>query len=514
MNQKDNTIFKNTLFLYFRMIVVTIVSLFTTRITLQILGVEDFGVFNVIAGLIGFLGMLNGAMVSATQRFLTFELGKGDINRYNKVFSMMLTVFWMLALIILFASVFAGNKIIEHFLVIPVQRQNIAKWLLLFSALSFILNLISIPYMSSIIAYERMSIYAYMSLIEVSLKLLFAYSLYISPLDKLLTYGGLNTLAIFMVTLGYIGYCYFKLNGCKFRFYWDKNLFKQLLSYIGWNLFGSITTILNFQGQAVILNIFFGPVVNAAKAIADKMNVIVASFSTNFYMAVRPRIIKSYAKGDYEYLYKLVYSSTKFSFYLLLIITLPLIVLMNKVLPIWLGAAQVTQEMIIFSQLVLVFSLVNVFEQPITVLIQATGNVKKYEIVIGSATLLFIPLCYIVFKCKAPAYYSMILLIVIYILAQWLRMFIAQRQVGLSIKYYCTHIFLPVAITAVPAYVLSRLFIKALPDTIVGTITCALVCFATTLGCVLLIGLNKTERAMLVNRVQGKILEKISFRLR
>lgn len=501
----NKRIAKNTLLLYFRMIFVSLVSLFTTRIMLEQLGVENFGIYNLVGGIVGFLGMLNGSMTSATQRFLAFELGSGDVKSYNRVFSMLLTIFIALSLVLLIVAVAIGPWLINDFIVIPDDKRSTAIWVYYFSVVTFFVSLIAIPYMSSIIAHEKMGIYAIMSFIEVILKLLLVYALYISAFDKLLTYGFLTMCVAFLVTLSYCVYCVYKIRGCKYEFFWEKALFHQLLSYISWNLFGSVTAILNYQGQTLVLNLFFGPLVNAAKAIADKINGIVGSFSNNFFMAVRPQITKSYASGEHEYMFKLVNRSSKFSFFLLFIITLPLIILMRNLLTLWLGVNQVTDNMIVFSQLMLVFSLVNVFESPITTMIQATGNIRKYEIIIGSGVLLVLPICYFLFKLGFPAYYSLIVLISIFIIAQFFRVFIAKEVVGLSIRNYFNSVFVPVTISSIPSAVLSFYLCKCFPNNFLGVIYSVFACFLVSIVFVFFVGLNKTERVSAMNFIKSKI---------
>lgn len=509
MSETENNkrIAKNTLLLYFRMVIVTVVALFTTRIILNLLGVKDFGIYNVVAGVVGFIGVLNGAMISASQRFLAFEIGRGDTKDFNKLFGILLIIFIVIAITSLIIALLLGNWIINDFLVIPEERLGVSMYLYYFSIFTFVVNFISIPFISSIIAHEKMGIYAYMSFIEVILKLLLAYSLYISTFDKLLTYGFLTMIVTLIIALFYGFYCRFNLKAFKFSFSWDKKIVKQILRYTGWNLFGSLTAILNFQGQSLILNLFFGPIVNAAKAIADKINSVVVSFSNNFYMAVRPQIIKSYASGNRDYMFKLVYQSTKFSFYLLFVITMPFIFLMKKLLGLWLGKEHITDNMVVFSQLALVYSLVNVFEQPITVMIQATGKIRNYEIIIGSITLLLLPMCYIVFKMGYPAYYSFVLLIIIYMIAHVFRMFIARWQVGLSITYYCRNIFIPIFLSILPSCIISYLLIDFFSDTFISLILSGLLCFSISLFFIFIFGINKDEHALLTNQLKIRILK-------
>jgi O-antigen/teichoic acid export membrane protein len=245
--------------------------------------------------------------------------------------------------------------------------------------------------------------------------------------------------------------------------------------------------------------------VNAAKAISDKINGIVGSFSNNFFMAVRPQIIKSYASGDHDYMFKLVNRSSKFSFYLLFLLTLPLIILMQKILTLWLGANQVTDNMIVFSQLMLIFSLVNVFESPITTMIQATGNIRKYEIIIGSGVLSVLPICYFLFKIGFPAYYSLIVLISIFIIAQFFRLIIAKQQVGLSIRYYFNSVFVPVIISSAPSATLSYYLSNFFPNNFFGIIYSVVTCLLITLLFVFFLGLDKSEKNTAMNFIKAKL---------
>jgi O-antigen/teichoic acid export membrane protein len=501
----NKKIAKNTLLLYFRMIVVSLVSLFTTRIMLEKLGVENFGIYNLVGGIVGFLGMLNGSMTSATQRFLAFELGSGNVKSYNKVFSMLLTIFIILSLVLLVIALIVGPWLIKDFIVIPDEKRALAIWVYYFSIVTFLISFISIPYMSSIIAHEKMGIYAFMSFIEVILKLVLIYTLCISSFDKLLTYSFLTMSVAIILTTSYSIYCIVKIKGCNYLFFWEKSLFKKLISYISWNLFGSVTSILNYQGQTLILNLFFGPLVNAAKAIADKINSVVGSFSNNFFMAVRPQIIKSYASGDYTNMFKLVNRSSKFSFYLLYLITLPLIILMQKILTLWLGANQVDNNMIVFSQLMLVFSLVNVFESPITTMIQATGDIRKYEIIIGSGVLLVLPICYFLFQLGFPAYYSLIVLILIFIIAHFFRLFIAKKQLGLSINHYLKSVFRPIILSALPTSILGYYLSKYCTDNIFGMFFSLLSCIFSTILFIYILGLNSSEKKSILDFFKSKI---------
>lgn len=441
------------MYLYLRMIVTTIISLYTARIMLQLLGAEDYGIFNVVGGVIGFMGVFTATMGSATQRFLSYDLGRRDIIQFKKTFSMLLNIYVIFCIITVVILEAIGTYLITDYLNIPDERESAALWIYQFTIVTFVLGTILIPYTSAIVAYEKMAIYAYFTFLDVFFKLAIVISLYVTPLDRLVTYGLLTCIMALVYNLIYYIYCKRKLDGCKYVKCWDKELFKKISTYTGWNLFGATSGILISQGLTILLNIFFGPIVNAAKAIADKINITVTSFCANFYMAVNPQIIKSYAAGEVSYTRKLVVWSSKFSFYLLLILSVPLIGNMEQILNIWLGAKQVSVEMVTFSQWTLIFSLVNVLENPITQAIRATGNIKKYQIIIGIQTLLFIPLCYYCFKYESiPAYGAMIILSFIYLVAQFSRIWIVSPIISLPAVEYLRQVMLPIFLTSAVTY--------------------------------------------------------------
>lgn len=493
----NKRILKNTLYLYLRMILTTVVSLYTARITLQILGAEDFGIFNVVGGVIGFMGVFTATMGSATQRFLSYDLGKGDVVQFQKTFSMLLNIYVIFCIIAVVVFEAIGTYLITEYLNIPNERENAALWIYQFTVITFVLGTILVPYTSAIVAYEKMSIYAYFTFLDVFFKLAVVVSLYITPFDKLVTYGFMTCTMALVYNLIYFVYCKYKLEGCKYIRYWNKDLFRNIYTYTGWNLFGATSGILITQGQTILLNIFFGPAVNAAKAIADKINITVTSFCANFYMAVNPQIIKSYAAGEIAYTRKLVIWSSKLSFFLLLILSIPLIANMGQILNIWLGTNQVSPEMIAFSQWVLIFSLINILENPITQAVRATGNIKKYQVIIGLQTLLFIPVCYCFFKYGSiPAHGSMIILSVIYLVAQFSRIWIVAPIINLRPVEYMRHVMLPVSLTLIISYV-SVIYMQdtlSFNDKYINLIVMILFDVAIVTTIVTIIGFNKKER--------------------
>lgn len=457
-SENNKRVAKNTILLYIRMLISTLVSLFTARLTLQLLGVEDYGINNVVGGVVGFVGIVTGTMTSASQRFLAYYLGNNDIEQFQKAFSMLVNICAIFCCVVIIIMELIGPYMIHEFLVIPTNRVDAASWIYQFSIMSFCLTTMLIPFTSAIVSYEKMGIYAYFTIIDVAMKLLIVYMLYVTPIDKLVTLGALTVFSCMLVNVVNFVYCKVKLEGCSYKFYWNMSSFKQILSFAGWNLFGSTTSVLNYQGQAIMLNIFFGPVVNAAKAIADKINQIMYSFCQNFFMAMNPQIIKSYASGDIKYTQKLVFNSSKYSFYLFTLIALPIIFNMKGLLELWLGKTQVSDDMILFSQLILVLSFTNNLESPITQTVRATGNIKKYQFVIGVQTLCFLPITYLAFSLGAPAYTSMVILCLIYIVALFFRIYFLKDILKMRISEYAAFVVRPIVQVLACAVVILYIF--------------------------------------------------------
>lgn len=426
------------------MIATTLVSFYTARMTLILLGVEDFGIYSVVAGIVNFTVIVTGTMVQASQRFLSFDLGNNDTAQFQHTFSMLVNIFAIISFISFTILEILGPLIIDHYLVIPLNRLEAAQWVFQFTILDFILNTLVIPHTAALVAYERMNIYAYYAFVDVGLKLLAVLFLYITPYDKLVTFGILNAVMIFLRNIVLYLYCKFFLKGCRYILFWDKTFFKKLSKYVGWSLFGSINSVLTRYGQSLLLNIFFGPIVNAAKAIADKIYGIIFSFVTNFYMAVTPQIIKTYASGDIPYMKKLVLNTSKYAYYLLLALSLPLIKYMSFILVLWLGEKQVSTEMVAFCKIILVYGLIQVLEAPITKAVQATGDVKKYEIRVGIIILFFFPLSYLLFRAGYGAISSMVILCAVYIVAQIYRIFHVLSIIDIHFMEYIKIVIIPI----------------------------------------------------------------------
>lgn len=504
----NKRIAKNTLLLYLRMIITTLVSLYTARLLLQLLGVENFGIYNVVGGVVTFMSFINGTMTSATQRFLAFDLGKNDIKQLGITYSMIINVFIMLCIALFILLEIVGPWFVAHKLVIPADRLDAALYVFQFSLLSFIFSTLTIPFQSAIIAYERMGVYAYLTLIDVVAKLLICLLLYISIADGLIVYAVFYALVTLLILIVNYVYCRRKLDGCRYNFHWDTSLFSRLSSYAGWNLFGSVSSVLCSQGQAILLNMFFGPIVNAAKAIADKIYGIVMTFANNFFMAVSPQIIKTYAAGEIDNTRSLVTNSSRYSFYLMSILSLPLIFNMDAILRLWLGDSQVSFVMVRFAQWELIRILVSVLESPVTMAIRATGDIKKYQIYVGVQTLMFLPICYVAFKFGIPAYYSMIILTLLLLVVQVTRVILVKNVINITFPEYIKDVVFPITITIFLAGILSYIAINWEMESFIGIFLKACIVAIITMSTILIFGIKHAERTYLYSFIKNKLIKK------
>ncbi len=505
-DSNNKRIAKNTVYLYLRMLFTTVLSLYTARIVLKVLGIEDFGIYNVVGGVVTFMGFLTAAMSSATQRYLTYQLGTENSLKYKQTFSLLINVYLIFCGISLIVLEITGPLYINRFMTIPSERITSAQWVFQFSLLSFLLNTFSVPYRSSIVAYEKMGVYAYIGIVEAILHLGIVVALPYIPIDKLIVYGFLMTIVNIVIVVVMMDYCRRKLEDCRYIIFWDTKYIKELISYSGWNLFGSTTGVMNLQGQALVLNYFFGPIVNAGKAVADRVNSMITQFSQNFYMAVTPQIIKSYASGDIKYMRSLVLNSSRLSFLMLFVISVPLITVMGPLLKLWLGEEQVSVEMVKFCQCTIIYALVNVLEQPITMAVRATGNIKKYQIVVGSITLTFIPLCILLFILGAPAYTSMLLLSLVYLMALAVRIEIVAPIIQINMIKYVQNVILPISLMLLSTMVIMTIFFIFFPQGgSLGWLITGIFSFLIALiGC-LFIGLKRNERNLLWLYILNKI---------
>ena len=506
MKPATGRIIKNTGLLYVRLIFLTLINLYAVRVTLEALGDIDYGIYNVVASVVASLSILTGAMTSATQRFLSFHLGRVDYEAYSRTFTLLLLCFLAMTGILIIIGEPFGIWAIKDWLNFPPDRTYAVYWVFQTSLAAFAIGLITIPYTSSIVANEKMHAFALFSIVEGVLKLAIVIMLVHYGGDRLILYSILTMLISVVVLVMSMMYCHSSFKYCRYVWKWDSSIFSQLSKYTGWNLFGSVSGILATQGQNILLNIFFGPVINASKAIADRIQHVINGFSVNLYMAASPQIIKSYAADDRERALRLVIKTSKMSFLLIFVMSFPLMCNMKDLLAIWIMNSAETPYLTIFSKLILLYCLALSLEPPISRIIQATGQIRKYQVCVGVITLSFIPLAALALWLGASAPTTVIIQISILIVAQFVRVVIAHGQVGLSYRAYTTEVGIPILkilAVAIPSYLFLEKF-NIIASNFWITLLNTVVALVWGITIVALIGLDRDERNMIFKMLTSR----------
>lgn len=499
----NKRIAKNTLFLYFRQFLTMAVAIYTSRIVLKVLGVVDYGVYNVVGGMVAMFAFLNSALAQATQRFIAYGLEKDDVDKQRKTFSMLMNVHILIAFILLVLCETIGLWLFYKKLVIPVERLDAAFWVMQCSIVTLMISVTQVPYNASIFGHERMNAYAYISIFEVLLKLGVVIMLQYLFSDKLFAYGIMMMAAQFIVAMTYRVYCLQKFNNCKFRLYWSKSMFRQIFSFSSWSLIGNFAFTMNGQGMNFLINIFFGPVYNAAKGIATAVEAAVSSFVTNFLGASIPQIIKSYAAGDWEYCFKLTFKSSKFGFFLFMMISLPLISIIDPILSLWL--VEVPHYANIFCVLSLFYVQARTMGGTLQNVAQAIGNIRNFQLLNGVLNLFPLPIVYILYKVGAPIstfLYVLIFFSVVGMFAQLLALRSMLKE--FPVAAFLKQVTLPELITFIAPCVFS-LYCSSLQyhSYFLATII-ALGIFVLTGLVILICGVTKHERDWIWSIVRSK----------
>lgn len=497
---------KNTLFLYFRMILIMLVTLYTSRVVLAQLGIKDYGIYNVVGGVVTMFAFLNNCMTTSTQRFLTFELGKGNTQRLKDVFAASLNIHIAIAFTIVVLAESIGLWFVNYKLVIPADRLVAANWVFQFAILSFSVNIIQVPYNAVIIAHEKMNVYAYISIVEVMLKLGIVYLLSVSPFDKLIAYAVLIFAVQLLIRAIYQIYCRKNYEESKFRIFWDKSLYQQMSGFAGWNLFGSLAWMLRDQGLNIVLNLFFGPVINAARGVATQVSGAVMNFISNFQVALNPQITKNYANGNIQEMEKLTYLGIKFSYIILFFLAFPLSLNINYVLRLWL--VEVPDYTALFIILIMIDSMVgNLFGVPLMTSLSATGKIRNYQIVVSFIILLIVPVGYIALRlgCDAPSVFY--ITIIFSGISGFARFLFCRKQIGYSLREMTKGVLLPVlslTVVALPLPIFAKLeYFQT--DTLMNFLLLCLISIVMTFVSAWFVGLNTTEKGKLLSIIKSKI---------
>jgi O-antigen/teichoic acid export membrane protein len=448
------------------------------------LGVTDYGIYNVVGGVVALFGFLNSTLASGTQRFLTFQLGKNDFTELKKTFSAALNIHLFFTIVILILAETVGLWFLKTKINIPTEREYAALWVYQFSIFAALMSVIRVPYNASIIAHERMNVYAYVSIIDAVLQLLIVYLLSVSGHDKLIVYAVLIFVVNVIVTGIYCAYCKKQYQECRLGWVKDKRLYQSMLSFSGWNIFGCGAVVGATQGVNVLLNLFFGPVVNAARGIAVQVSTAIAAFVNNFQTAVNPQIVKLYAAGEIHELHKLILNNSKFSFCVIWILSLPVLLNLETLLHIWL--VEVPEHAPTFCRLIILQSVIYCTQRPLVIACHAVGKMRRFILTITPALLLILPVSYFLLDAGFPAYIPFVVYIVATVVEYVTELYLLKRWIGFSYRSFFCSVLCPIfviATTSLPlpfllCNVLNRDYISFfLTCTIAVLNVCASVCF-------------------------------------
>lgn len=502
----NKRIAKNTLLLYFRMLLMMFVTLFTSRVVLDKLGVTDYGIYNVVGGVVAMLGFLNSSMSNAVQRYLSFEIGKNNEAGVNRIFNVSLFAHAGIAVFVFIVMEIVGVWYLNTHMNIPAERMDAANWVLQCSIFTTLFTIVQVPYNAIIISKEQMGIYAYISILEVVLKLLVVYMLAIGNFDKLKLYSVLIMVVTIGIVMIYRFYCTRKYKEAKFKLIKDWNLLKQIVGFASWNMLGELAWVFTGQGVNIILNSFFGPVVNAARGLAEQVNGAVNRFVANFQTAVNPQLIKNYASDQLGEMKTLLFRSTRFSYYLLLALSLPIILKMDFILHLWLK--EVPDYTVGFCQLVLVSSLVSTLSNLLAQVARAYGKIRNYQIIVSIFLFLNFPLSYIVLKFGCSPLSSMFVNIGVNTMLLFVRLRLTNRMIQMTYGSFIRNVLLPVIIVTAVALVIPLIIYFMLDNSIISFIIVCLVSFVSVGVSTYALGMNANERLYILAAI-SKIITKI-----
>ena len=483
------------------MLLIMAVSLYTSRVVLNTLGVEDYGIYNVVGGIVTMFAFLNGAMVTSTQRYLTFELGKEDNERLRVTFSTSIQIHAILSLIIVILSETIGLWFFYHKMIIPEARMTAAMWVFQLSIVTMVIQVMSAPYNAIIIAHEEMNVFAVISIVEAILKLAIVYVLLIGKFDKLILYAILVAAVQLFIRVLYTSYCKKHYPESKLVKGFDNDLVKEMGAFAGWNIWGNLAATLFGTGLNLLLNMFFGPIVNAARAVSVQVESAIGMFSNNFLMAVNPQITKQYAQNNIQEMHRLLFRASKFSFFLVYILALPVFLETEQILTVWLKT--VPDYTVQFLRVLLFIVVIDATSRPLMTAAAATGNVKQYQSVIGGILLSIVPIAYIALKLGGRPVSVYYVHLAICTIAFFARLLIVRPLINLSLREYFSFVIYRCILVAFPSFVISALTRYILPT---GLINSVVICIVSVIIASILaysLGCTKGERDFIMEKMKG-----------
>lgn len=505
MESESKRLAKNTMVLTFKMLFLLVVNLYTSRVLLKALGIDDYGIYNAVGGIVTMFAIISGAITAAITRFLTFELGNGNRDKLSKIFSTAIIIQAAIAVIVIILAETLGLWFLNTQMNIPAERMYAANWVYQLSIITFAINLISIPYNATIVAHEKMSTFAYISLYEGIFKLAISYAIFISPIDRLIFYALSLCFLSVSVRFIYTIYCKKKFEECTIRYTFDRKLVKEMFGFAGWNFIGAASGLLRDQGGNIVINIFCGPAANAARGIAYQVNHAVHSFLSSFTTAMHPQITKSYAAGDNRYFMSLLFRGSKLSYFILFTLSLPILINTEYIVNLWLG--QNPDYTTDFIRLVLILSMSEAISTPLITAILATGKIKKYQIIVGGLNMMNLPISYILLRYGMSPNYVFITAIILSQLGLFARLYLLRGMIGLNSIKFIKDIYARIILTTFISFIPPLLLLKCYDINIITFITISLVSVLSALLCAWLFGITADERKI-ISRQIAKVIHR------
>lgn len=495
----NKRIAKNTLLLYFRTIFIMFISLFTSRVVLNALGVENYGIYNVVGGVVAMFSLISGSLSSSISRFITFELGKGNIEKLKVIFSTSINIQIGISVIILLLGEIIGGWFLNTHMNIPEGRMDAANWVLQCSLIMFCINLINIPYNACIIAHERMTAFAYVSILEASLKLLICYLIVVSPFDKLISYAVMLVIVSLIIRVVYGIYCTKHFEECKYQMIYDRKQLKDMTGFAGWAFLTNCCYLFNTQGVNILINIFFGVTLNAARGVANQVSAAIMQFVNNFTMAMNPQITKQYAAGKTNEMFMLVCRGAKFSFFLLLIFSLPVLFETEYILKLWLKI--VPDHAVMFLRLTIIGSMINMLGNTGYTACMATGTVRRYVIWISSVGCLVFPLTWICFLLGMAPESTYVVFILVYVLVDSVRLYIMKGLLKFPPMMFFKEVVARILIVSAAAVIIPAIIIYSMPPSLSRLLISIFVCVLMSSIAIYTLGLTSRERYVVASKI-------------
>lgn len=503
----NKRIAKNTIFLYIRMVVTLLVLLYTSRVVLQVLGVSDYGIYNAVGGVVTMLAFINASMSITVQRYLSFDLGRNDIQSLNKTFNIALIIHIIIAVIVAILAESVGYYLLTHYMKFPQERFEAATWVFHFSILTCCARMLQVPYNAVIIAFERMGIFAYLSIAEAVLGLSILYILQLGDFDRLKLYAVLTFAVMIFITTLYALYTSFKIKEIKVRPVWDSYLFRRLLGFASWSTLGEMAWAGTLQGVNIVLNIFFGPVVNASRGISQQVLGAINRFVQGFLTAVNPQIIKRYASGDTQGTFSLTFRATCFSFYLLLFLSLPVLLCTEYVLHLWLG--QVPSHLVAFCQLSIIGACIDALSNPLSTVAKAYGKIRNYQLAVSATLISNLPLSYLLLKLGMRPESTFIVYLFISATLIAVRLILLKKMVSMNPSAYFHHVLRPIGLWLIAVLPLPLAINPLLPKNFGGLLCSTLISTICISASTYFMGLKKQEQIAVNNKVKALFHHKI-----